>query len=138
MDVYKIVGSSKRQINQYQQQIRHLETSCSLLQLKSGDTAANFCLWCISHWIEEYMHIAQGTEDVSEECHLCSVTISGIMRRPCVLRKGKHSPGVHCIDPIMTGSHQPPDEGRCLHAQNTHLAQLASLMSFSLNKLKIK
>lgn len=56
----------------------------------------------------------------------------------CVLRKGKHSPGVHSIDPVMTGSDQPPDEGRCLHAQNTHLAQLASLMSFSLNKLKIK
>lgn len=36
MDVYKTVGSSKRQIYEYQQQIRHLETSCSLLQLNQS------------------------------------------------------------------------------------------------------
>lgn len=36
MDVYKTVGSSKRQINQYQPQIRHLETSCLLLQLNQS------------------------------------------------------------------------------------------------------
>lgn len=38
------------------------------------------------------MHIAQVTEDISEECRLCSLTTSGVMKRPCVLRKGKHSP----------------------------------------------
>jgi len=33
MDASKTVGSIRRQINQYQQQIRRLETSCWLLQL---------------------------------------------------------------------------------------------------------
>lgn len=61
---------------------------------KSRDTAANYYMASISHWIEECMHTAQVTEDISGGCHLGSFTTFGVMKRSGALRI-KHSPGVH-------------------------------------------
>jgi len=65
------------------------------------------------------------------------LTTSSVMKKSCVSRSIKHSPGVHWIGWVTTDSDHPPGEGKCLHPQNTHLARLAPLMSISLDKLRL-
>lgn len=62
---------------------------------KSGDTAANYYIASISYWMEECMHIAQVTEDISGGYHLGSLMTFGVMKRSRVLRGIRFSPRIH-------------------------------------------